>query len=75
MKLTNKIKNKSKQLRIYICPNCTSPNVHRIFMLKNLFGTIPKWHCKKCNFESMIFPLAIIEKSKLNKNDKAGGNS
>jgi len=61
---------KGKNLKIYLCPKCKSEKVYHPFEFKNLFGLIPKWRCKKCGFESPVFPFANIDKNKLNKRKK-----
>jgi len=59
-----------KQIKIFFCPKCKSKNVKHFFALRNLFGLIPRWKCKDCGFESSIFPMLIINKSKLKKLNK-----
>ncbi|MDO8516732.1 MAG: hypothetical protein Q7S33_01275 [Nanoarchaeota archaeon] len=61
-------KNNPKIVKIYLCPNCRSAKVKRIFTIKNLFGLQPKWKCQKCGYESPIFPLIAVDINKLNKN-------
>jgi len=61
---------KNRQVRLFFCPRCKSEDVRHFFALKNLFGLIPKWRCRKCNFEGMIFPQLVISKSKLDKLNK-----
>jgi len=62
-----KNKNKMKQIKLYFCPECNSKDVHHPFELKNLFGVIPKWRCRECNFQSPIFPLAVFNSDAINQ--------
>lgn len=57
----------SKKVKVYFCPKCKSRDVGFIFTLKNIFGILPKMKCKKCNFESFIFPQIFFDNKKLNK--------
>lgn len=64
---------KVRTLKIFFCPKCKSKDVGYIFALRNIFGVIPKMRCKKCGFESMGFPLLVVDKEKLNKKNKKYG--
>tara|TARA_Y100000310_G_scaffold145018_1_gene144383 strand:- start:7843 stop:8061 length:219 start_codon:yes stop_codon:yes gene_type:complete len=66
-------KKKTKQVKIYFCPKCKSMNVGFIFGMKNLIGIIPKMQCKKCGFRGGIFPLMVMDKTKLEKLNKKVG--
>ena len=67
-----KQKKKPKQLKVYFCPKCKSTKVFHPFRLRNLFGVIPRWECRDCNFQSAIFPIGIVNVGKLNKKIKSG---
>ena len=43
----------------YICPKCKSKNVAKVFSLGTLFGIFPRWRCKSCGLEEMIFPRVV----------------
>jgi hypothetical protein len=57
-----------KIVRLYLCPNCRSANVKRIFAFRNIFGMRPMWKCQKCAYEAEVFPLLSLNINKLNKN-------
>lgn len=64
------VKKKEKEVKVYVCPSCRSHEVGFVFKLKNLFGVIPRMQCKKCGFESVSFPMWVIDKNKLDKANK-----
>jgi hypothetical protein len=55
----------AKKIKAYFCPKCKSVNVHHPLGIKNLWGVIPKWKCRDCGFTSGMFPMGIVDKSKL----------
>jgi transposase-like protein len=55
----------AEQVKIFFCPKCRSKDVRHFFALRNLFGLIPKWECKDCNYQSSIFPQLVISKKKI----------
>jgi len=65
---------KEKPLKVYFCPKCKSTDVGFVFRFQNLFGLLPRIVCKKCNYSSGMFPIAVIPKSKLNKLNKKEEN-
>ena len=68
IKEENNIQEKNaKIVRLYLCPNCRSANVQRIFTFRNIFGLHPMWKCQKCSYEAEIFPLLSLDINKLNK--------
>ena len=58
-------KMKEEQIKVYMCPKCKSHDVGFVFTFKNLFGMIPKMRCRKCGFESPIFPILEVNKEKI----------
>ena len=60
-------KKNAKIVRMYLCPNCRSANVKRIFALRNIFGLHPMWKCQKCSYEAEVFPLLSLDINRLNK--------
>jgi hypothetical protein len=59
---------KNKQLvKVYFCPRCGSKEVGFVFRFGNAFGVIPKMECKKCKFIGSIFPLLVVDKESLKK--------
>ncbi|MAH50709.1 hypothetical protein CMI37_33125 [Candidatus Pacearchaeota archaeon] len=58
---------KKRQVKVYFCPKCKNMDVGFIFGVRNLMGILPKIKCKGCGFEAGMFPLAVIEKGKLEK--------
>lgn len=60
-------KEKVKLVKVYFCPKCGSKEVGFVFKFGNAFGVIPKMECKKCNFSGSIFPLLVVDKESLNK--------
>lgn len=64
---------KEKLIKAYFCPKCKSPEVRYVFNLKSIFGLMPRMKCK-CGYEAAIFPMAVIDRKKLEKaNKKVGG--
>ena len=61
---------KKKEVKVYFCPKCKSMDVGFVFGMRNLMGILPKMKCKKCGLESGVFPLAVIDKGKLEKLNK-----
>ena len=61
---------KEKTLKIYFCPKCKSKDVGFIFTFRNIFGIIPKMKCKKCGFESIVFPQITLSKEQQAKLEK-----
>ena len=64
------VEKKQKEVKIYFCPKCKNMDVGFIFGVRNLMGILPKIKCKGCGFEAGMFPLAVIEKRKLEKMNK-----
>ncbi len=65
---SKKVKNKNEKkemVKVYFCPKCNSTNVFHPFRLGNLFGVLPKWECKDCNYQAGLFPILNVEKAKL----------
>ena len=60
-------KDESKKIKVFICPNCRSTSVYHPLEIKNLWGLIPIWRCRKCKFQASTFPQWVIDKDKLNK--------
>lgn len=60
-------KNKKETVKVYLCPRCNSVDVGYVFGLRNLLGIIPRMSCKNCGYHNITFPLAIVDKDKLNK--------
>ena len=60
-------KKKNKQVKVYFCPKCKNMDVGFIFGMKNLMGILPTMQCKKCEFKGGIFPLIVMDKTKLEK--------
>lgn len=56
-----------KEIKVYFCPKCKSPNVKYVFGLTNLFGVVPKMVCLDCNFTSQSFPILITNKKEIKK--------
>ncbi|MEI7719207.1 MAG: hypothetical protein WCI72_05045 [archaeon] len=56
-----------KLVKVYFCPKCGSKEVGFVFKFANAFGVIPKMECKKCSFNGSIFPLLVVNKESLNK--------
>lgn len=70
-KCCKKMKNeKDKVVKVYFCPNCRSKDVGYIFTLRNIFGILPKMRCRKCGYESVVFPQLVISGKKLDKLNK-----
>jgi len=67
IKKENNEEKNAKIVRMYLCPNCRSANVQRIFTFRNIFGLHPMWKCQKCSYEAEIFPLLSVDVNKLNK--------
>lgn len=61
---------KKKMVKVYFCPSCGSKEVGFVFKFANAFGVIPKMECKKCNFNGSIFPLLVVDKESLNKENE-----
>lgn len=59
-----------KSIKISFCPKCKSRDVKYVFMMKNLFGVIPKMKCGKCGLEMPSFPLLVTNKKLLAASDK-----
>ena len=65
-------KSKQKTIKVFICPKCKSFDVYHPLGFSSLWGLFPKWRCKSCDFNSLLFPQIVIEESKLKKlNEKA----
>ena len=58
---------KQDVVKVYFCPKCGSKEVGFVFKFANAFGVIPKMECKKCGFNGSIFPLLVVNKESLNK--------
>jgi len=58
---------KKETMKVYFCPKCGSKEVGFVFRFGNAFGVIPKMECKKCSFNGSIFPLLVVDKESLNK--------
>lgn len=54
-------------VKVYFCPKCGSKEVGFVFRFGNAFGVIPKMECKKCKFAGSIFPLLVVDKESLKK--------
>lgn len=65
-KKKNSKENEKKEIvKVYFCPKCNSTNVFHPFRLGNLFGVLPKWECRDCNYQAGLFPILNVEKAKL----------
>jgi|APSaa5957512535_1039671.scaffolds.fasta_scaffold291380_2 hypothetical protein len=62
-----------KELKVHFCPKCRSGNVGYVFRFRNAFGMLPRMQCKSCNFQAIAFPLAVIDKSKIKKQEIKNG--
>jgi len=60
----------NKEVKVYFCPRCKSPDVRFIFSWKNLVGILPRQKCFKCNFEAFGFPQIVISQKKLDELEK-----
>jgi hypothetical protein len=58
---SEEVPSKGKKVKVgkYICPKCKSRNVGKIYSFRTLFGIVPKWRCKKCGLEEMVFPRVV----------------
>ena len=63
-------KEKVKLVKVYFCPKCGSKEVGFVFKFGNAFGVIPRMECKKCKFSGSIFPLLVVDKESLNKQNE-----
>ena len=61
---------KDKKVKVYFCPKCKSREVGYIFALRSIFGLMPRMRCRKCGFESSVFPILVTSEKHLNKLDK-----
>lgn len=59
-----------KLIKVYFCPKCESKEVGFVFRFANAFGVIPKMECKKCKFTGSIFPLLVVDRESLDKENK-----
>jgi len=66
-KLSDYQEDKKKVVKVYFCPKCGSKEIGFIFRLENVFGVIPKMECKKCKFKGGIFPLLVVDRKSLKK--------
>ncbi len=78
-KLTNvkkldDFKENRKLVKVYFCPKCGSKEVGFVFRFGNAFGVIPKMECNKCKFTGSIFPLLVVDKESLNKQNQKINN-
>jgi len=53
------------EISVHFCPKCRSAEVGYVFRFRNLYGMLPWMECKKCKFKARVFPLAVIDKKKL----------
>ncbi len=67
IKKLDSFKKKRKTIKVYFCPKCGSKEVEFVFGFKNLFGIIPTMKCKKCELKGNIFPLLVMNKEDLEK--------
>jgi len=63
-------KETGKKIKVYFCPKCKSKNVGYMFNFRNAFGIMPRMQCKKCKFESTIFPQLVVSENKLKQMEK-----
>jgi hypothetical protein len=61
---------KKKTIKVYFCPRCGGKDVAFVFKFRNAFGIVPKMECKKCKFSGSIFPLLVVDKESLNRENK-----
>ena len=61
---------KKEVVKVSFCPKCGSKEVGFVFRLGNAFGVIPRMECKKCKFGGSIFPLLVVDKESLNKQNE-----
>lgn len=50
--------------KLYFCPKCKGTKVGMVQGWRNAFGIFPRWRCKSCGFENMIFPILVKDKLK-----------
>jgi len=69
-KVSQETRKVGEEIKIYFCPKCKSKEVSPLLTYINVYGGIPSWKCEKCGYSGVGFPILVIDKEKLRKQEK-----